>query len=533
MTSSGSTNATQGSEAAPAKRVALYLRISTDETNQPYSVENQRTKMRQYAQSQEWEVVAEYEDHISGSRLNRPGLDEALEAAEAGEFDILLVLRLDRFARSIKVLLELIEILDEAGVAFKSATEPIDTVGSVGRMLLQILGALAEFERSVIIDRIKGGNSAKASKGLWVGGQAPYGYSVDKRTSILQVHPDEAPLVRRVFDLLISGGLGARMIADTLNDDGLRTRKGTLWTPQVILDMLRRDTYAGRIKRREEIYEGLHEPLITSAELSRSKRLIEERSQHATRRRPSSKFPLSGLTRCDVCGSSIAGAIGTGRSRTYRYYTCVRKRKTGKVGCTSKNISARAAESLIREQVIAVYADTELFKKGTARVHERLSRHETDDKAQRKSLTRELAKVKTSIDRYHAAFEAGTLEPQDMQERVRGLRSRRSDLEASLKKLDKARVQPAPSPPTDTDLAQAAQIVTEAMNDLTTPKAKAFLQAVISNITVDGARGVTITFRLPAGGDLTPRLTPTKKATGAPVRTLSTSVEVRGVEPRS
>jgi site-specific DNA recombinase len=130
-------------------RVATYTRISTDEEHQPYSLEAQTTRLGAYAQSQDgWEISNRYTDQMTGSTLDRPGLQQALDDARAGRFDMLLVYRVDRFARSVRALALLLEELDRAHVHFRSATEPFDTGTAAGRMMVQMLGVFAEFERA-------------------------------------------------------------------------------------------------------------------------------------------------------------------------------------------------------------------------------------------------------------------------------------------------------------------------------------------------------------------------------------------------
>ena len=126
-------------------------------------------------------------------------------------------------------LLGLLNELDEAGVAFSSATEPFDTSTSIGRMLVQLLGVFAEFERETIIDRVIKGMATKAAKGKWPGGHRPYGYYVDRDTHKLIPHPEEAPHVREIFRLYVEERLGTRAIADVLNGRGVRNRSGKPW----------------------------------------------------------------------------------------------------------------------------------------------------------------------------------------------------------------------------------------------------------------------------------------------------------------
>jgi len=142
-------------------RVCVYIRRSTDDEHQPFSLDAQRAALNKYVTAKDdWTIVAEYEDDASGATTERPGLQKALQAAKAGLFDVLLVYRLDRFSRSVANLLDLINQLEQSGVRFSSATEPVDTGGPFGRMMLQLLAVFAEFERNIIIDRVKSKHSA-------------------------------------------------------------------------------------------------------------------------------------------------------------------------------------------------------------------------------------------------------------------------------------------------------------------------------------------------------------------------------------
>lgn len=181
---------------SPGKRVAVYTRRSTDDEHQPFSIDAQLSALRAYAASQPgWTVVAEYTDDASGATTDRPDLQRALRAAHAGVYDTLLVYRVDRFSRRLSDLLNLLHDLDAAGVAFASATEPFDTATPIGRMLIQLLGVFAEFERETIIDRVINGMTAKARKGKWPGGHLPFGYRLDAATQKLTPRPDEAPII--------------------------------------------------------------------------------------------------------------------------------------------------------------------------------------------------------------------------------------------------------------------------------------------------------------------------------------------------
>lgn len=137
---------------ASDKRVGVYMRRSTDEEHQPYSIDAQQTRLDHYIASQPgWRKTKTFTDNASAKDTNRPGLQAALAAARAGRIDVLLVVKVDRFSRRQRDLVALVEELTEIGVAFVSATESFDTSTPSGRAMLQMLGTFAEF--SVISTR--------------------------------------------------------------------------------------------------------------------------------------------------------------------------------------------------------------------------------------------------------------------------------------------------------------------------------------------------------------------------------------------
>ena len=212
-------------------RVGVYVRRSTDDEHQPYSIEAQDTRLAAYIGSQPgWRAVAKFADDASGASTHRPGLQRALAAARAGVIDVLLVYRVDRLTRSLRDLVTLLDDLDRAGVVFRSATEPFDTATAMGRMLVQMLGMFAQFERDTIIDRVIAGMERKAAAGKWKGGRRPFGYHVDKATSTLVIDADEAAVVRLAFGLYTRDRLGGKTLARTLNDRGHRTTTGGPWS---------------------------------------------------------------------------------------------------------------------------------------------------------------------------------------------------------------------------------------------------------------------------------------------------------------
>jgi DNA invertase Pin-like site-specific DNA recombinase len=147
-------------------KVALYLRVSTAQQ----TVENQRLELEKYAGRQDWSIVKVYEDSgISGSRSDRPALQSMLKDAAKGKFSILVVWKIDRLARSVADLLNILQVLRGHGVDFISTTQAIDTTTSYGKMVMTFLGAIAEFERETIIERVKSGIQRAKEQGVRLG----------------------------------------------------------------------------------------------------------------------------------------------------------------------------------------------------------------------------------------------------------------------------------------------------------------------------------------------------------------------------
>jgi DNA invertase Pin-like site-specific DNA recombinase len=147
------------------KRAALYMRVSTLDQHP----ETQLYDLRQMAQQRGYEIVEEYTDTISGARARRPGLDAMMRDARRGRFDVVLVWASDRIARSVKHFLDVLDELNRLNVEFISFREQIDTGGPLGRAVVVIIGAIAELERNLIIERVRAGMRRARLEGRHIG----------------------------------------------------------------------------------------------------------------------------------------------------------------------------------------------------------------------------------------------------------------------------------------------------------------------------------------------------------------------------
>lgn len=137
-------------------KAALYARVSKNNGHQDPEV--QLRDQREFSKRKDWDIFSEYVDHgISGAKESRPELNRLMEDAAAKKFDVVIVWKFDRFARSAQHLLKALDRFKELGIAFVSITEGIDTSTPMGKLVFTVLGAVAEMERSLIIERVKAG----------------------------------------------------------------------------------------------------------------------------------------------------------------------------------------------------------------------------------------------------------------------------------------------------------------------------------------------------------------------------------------
>jgi DNA invertase Pin-like site-specific DNA recombinase len=160
-------------------KAAIYARVSTLD-QEP---ENQLAELRRYVEARGWQAVEYVDRGVSGTKDRRPALDRVLTDAKRRRFDVLVCWRLDRLGRNLKHLITLLEELQTLGVAFVSLAEGIDATTPAGKLQMHILGAIAEFERGRIIERVRAGLARARAQGKRLGRQ-PYAITVDQFAAV-------------------------------------------------------------------------------------------------------------------------------------------------------------------------------------------------------------------------------------------------------------------------------------------------------------------------------------------------------------
>ena len=147
------------------KRAAVYTRVSSLDQH----LETQSLDLHQMAIQRGYEIVQEYADRLSGAKAKRPGLDRMMADARRGRFDVVLVWASDRVARSVKHFLEILDELNRLNIEYVSFREQIDTAGPLGRAIVVIIGAVAELERNLIVERVRAGMRRARLEGTHIG----------------------------------------------------------------------------------------------------------------------------------------------------------------------------------------------------------------------------------------------------------------------------------------------------------------------------------------------------------------------------
>jgi site-specific DNA recombinase len=265
-------------EAAPRRAIA-YLRVSTAGQVEGMGLEVQRDRVAEYARAHGWALLDVVEEAASGgvkdgedfSWEHRPVLLGLIDRAQAGEYDVLLVAKLDRLSRDYATLTVLERRLQRHGVAVVSTAEE-NGDGPIAEFIRGQLALVAQLERAMILERVGAGKAKKKALGRHVHGRVPYAYS--SSAGILEPVPEQAEVVRRMFRDAAEGGSPGR-IARALNRESVLGPAGKGWTTNAVLRILTNEAYAG------ERYgvKGAHPAIVSRRAFNASQRALEERAE--------------------------------------------------------------------------------------------------------------------------------------------------------------------------------------------------------------------------------------------------------------
>ena len=253
-------------------KVAIYLRVSTTEqAKEGYSLGAQLERLRNYCRAREWDIVKEYvDDGHSGRSIKRPAYQKMM--SEKDEWDMILVVKMDRIHRNSKNFMEMMDNLRKWGKEFSSMQESLDTSTAMGRFVVDIIQRIAQLESEQIGERVYIGMKQKAStEGGILGFAHPYGY--DYKNGKLIVNQEEAEGVKYIFERYIEGS-STKDIAYKLDKARFPTKHNGCWSARTVGKILRNPVYCGYLEWENELYLNDHEKIIDIRMFNKAQKMI-------------------------------------------------------------------------------------------------------------------------------------------------------------------------------------------------------------------------------------------------------------------
>lgn len=311
------------------KRAVAYVRESTEEQGRGYSPDGQRQAIAHYAADHGMQLIEEYLDFETGRQADkRPGFQRLIEDAMERRFDVVLVFHTSRFARNTVEAKRYKKLLrSELGIEVISVTQPLSAdADDPAAFLSESVHEIFDEYYSVSLSFwTKMGLREKARQGKLTG-SLPWGY-VKGEDGIAVPDPDKAPFVKRLFEMYASGQHTDRTLAEWLNVNEQRTARDRAFGVDTVREMLCNAAYAGYVSGRRDkskTITGLHEPIVDDALYDRVQDMRRERARTLKPGRPSNRYLLRGIARCERCQGKMHGT-SIGRKLVPRYYCSTRR----------------------------------------------------------------------------------------------------------------------------------------------------------------------------------------------------------------
>lgn len=356
------------------KRCAIYTRKSVEQglDHQFSSLEAQRAICSAYISSQRpkgWtEIPKHYDDGgQSGGSLNRPALQDLLSDVESGLVDVVVIYKLDRTSRTLLDFVRLMDLFENFGVAFVAVTQNFDTADTTGRLILNVLLTFAQFEREIASDRLRDKFTAMRERGLFVGGNPPFGYDlIDKK---LMINEPEAEVVRWMFRryleaksyVTVSRELVQRGIVrrSRISKRGNLVRGRGICTASV-WNMLGNPLYVGQVRNKGRCFPGIHEGIIADDLWDEVQALRSQR----TRAKVVEVYKTDLLR--DLMYDGFGRKMGVFRDRRYRqikrYYISNQSEWGRRHGARRYRVKAEPLEQLVVGSVCSLLSDRERIR---------------------------------------------------------------------------------------------------------------------------------------------------------------------------
>jgi site-specific DNA recombinase len=494
---------------AELKRVAIYARVSSEKQDTDLSISAQLKALREYAAKSNWIIVKEFVDEAeSGRTAARPAFREMVSMARrpSRPFDTILVWKYSRFARSREDSIVYKTMLRKNGVQVVSITEPFEDTPT-GRLLEAMIESLDEFYSANLGQEVLRGMRESASRGFYISARPPYGYTRikirdgNKERPKLEVDPHTAPIVKRIFRILLEG-LGLTEVAKVLNGEGIPGPKGKRWGKTTLYGLLINEVYAGTLvwgrrgKNRQPVrVENAWPAIVEKENFQMAQGLLKERSPKMTHpRRTVSPYLLSGVARCGRCGKALIASEAKGG--LFCYYVCGTLIRQGAGSCDTPYLNAHKFEDLVITKIKEHILTEENLRELVRLVNEQMDTQAKEYRERLDTIAQEMASTSQRLDRLYDALETGKLTLEDLSPRIQELRQRQEKLQASKWEaealLSDRRVQLA-------DLATVTEYVDDLRNLLTyssLAEQRTFIRSFVKEVKVTG-KEVLLTYTMP------------------------------------
>ena len=404
-------------------KAVIYARYSSDNQREE-SIEGQLRECKEYAKRYDMVVVDTYIDRaLSAKTDNRPEFLRMIKESGKGLFDIVLVWKLDRFARNRYDSARYKNILKKNGVKVISARENISE-GSEGIILEAMLEGYAEYYSVELSEKVIRGMTENALKCKYNGGGVPIGYYIDEQQHY-KIDPQTAPVILEVFNNY-KNGMSMKKIADMLNNQGLRSSQGGKITINIINHILKNRRYIGEYRYRDIVNENGIPAIIPKDLFEQVQERMAKNKKAPARYKAEDSYLLTTKLFCGKCGAYMVGECGTSQTKkVYHYYRCVntKKRKT----CNKKAVRKDWIEDLVVKQTMNAIMNDEVMERLIDKIYELQKRENTTLPL----LKKQLAETEKGINNMLNAIQAGII-TQSTKQRLAELEDTKSNLEISI-----------------------------------------------------------------------------------------------------
>ncbi len=422
---------------------ALYARVSSDRQDVDLSISAQLRALRDYAAKNGYIVAREYVDEAESGRIaDRPEFRKMIDEASKpnAPFGEILVWKFSRFTRKREHAVAFKSMLRKKGVRVVSITEHADDTPT-GKLLEAIIESVDEFYSENLAQEVTRGMREAASRGFWIGSRTPYGYSRvmvqdgPKKRPTLEPDPDASRVVKRIFDMA-EAGTGMLHIARALNDEGIASPAGKLWSKNGIHFILRNEVYTGTLiwganakdKAEPVRIEKAFPAIISKAKSQRVNRLMRSRAPKIINpRRVGSSHLLSGLLKCKACNRALSAQVA--KSGQFSYYVCQSIMKRGKDACDTPRLNARRFEELVVDKIRSNVLTDSNIRALAKVVYEQMDGVAREQRKRLETIEDELEDVKRKLGRIWHVIETSDIEMADASDRIGEHRERKGRLE--------------------------------------------------------------------------------------------------------